>query len=112
MLWSSAAAIGLAGFLETRLWLVAKFPYFLDEGILALYAQNGRNADERLISLTEGVRPGLVWMTLGGMSLHLDPLVAIRLVVCFGLDRPVCGTLLACATPGDGRPSPSPCSRS
>ena len=94
--WVPAVAIGLALFFETRLWLVAKFPYFLDEGILALYAQEGQNADQRLISLTEGVRPGLVWMTLGGMSLHLTPLVAIRLsVVIFGLVTTVCGTVLA-----------------
>jgi hypothetical protein len=94
--WIPAVAIGLALFLETRLWLVARFPYFLDEGILALYAQEGENPDQRLISLTEGVRPGLVWMTLGGMSLHFTPLVAIRLsVVVFGLVTTVCGTLLA-----------------
>ncbi len=94
--WVPAAAIGLALFFESRLWLVFKFPYFLDEGILALYAQEGENADQRLISLTEGVRPGLVWMTLGGMSLHLNPLLAIRLsVVVFGLVITVCGTVLA-----------------
>ncbi|HEY4346605.1 MAG TPA: hypothetical protein VGM80_03385 [Gaiellaceae bacterium] len=95
--WGVPAGIGLALFLETRLWLVAKFPYFLDEGILGLYAQEGQNADQRLVSLTAGVRPGLVWMTLGGMSVfHIDPLVAIRLsVVVFGLVITVCGTIVA-----------------
>lgn len=94
--WAPAAALGLGVFLETRLWLVAQFPYFLDEAILALYAQEGQNPDDRLISLTEGVRPGLVWMTLAGMRFHISPLVSIRLwVVAFGLVLTVCGTLIA-----------------
>ncbi|HWE81887.1 MAG TPA: hypothetical protein VG265_09570 [Gaiellaceae bacterium] len=92
----AAVVLGLAAFFETRLWLVARFPYFLDEGILGLYAQEGQNADQRLISLTEGVRPGLVWMTLGGMSLHISTLVSIRLsVVIFGLVVTACGTILS-----------------
>ena len=96
VLWTSFAAIGLVVFLETRLWLVDRFPYFLDEGILGLYAEEGRNPDQRFISLTAGVRPGLVWMTLAGMSVHIHPLVAIRLsVVLFGLLITVCGTVVA-----------------
>ncbi len=97
--WLPAAtlvALGLAVYLETRLWLVAKFPYFLDEAILGYYAQLGDNADQRLISLTAGVRPGLIWMTLGFMSLDFDPLVSIRLVVVvFGLITLASGTLIA-----------------
>jgi len=88
-----AGVVGaLALYLETRLWLAATFPTFLDEGILAWYAQLGRNPDQRLISLQEGIRPGLVWLTIGGMSLHLDPLWSIRLIaVVFGLVTLVAG---------------------
>src|SRR5579864_6645898 len=93
---SPALALALAAYLETRLWLVSKFPYFLDEGLLASYAQLGKNPDERLISLNQGVRPGLVWLTLGLMSLHVSPLVAIRLVATlFGLLALAAGALLA-----------------
>src|SRR5712691_2657067 len=92
-----AVALALTVYLETRLWLVAKFPYFLDEGILAQFAQYGqRDATERLISLEAGIRPGLVWLTMGGMKLHLAPLVSIRLAaVLFGLIALVSGTILA-----------------
>jgi hypothetical protein len=90
------AALVLALYLETRLWLVERFPHFLDEGILAYYAELGRDPNLRLISLDEGVRPGLVWMTLAGMRLHLDPFVAIRVAsVLFGLVALACGTVLA-----------------
>jgi hypothetical protein len=92
-----AVTLALMVYLETRLWLVAKFPYFLDEGILAQFAQYGRrDADERLISLQAGIRPGLVWLTIGGMKLQLAPLVSIRVVaVLFGLLALVSGTILA-----------------
>ena len=91
-----SVVLALGAFLETRLWVVAKFPYFVDEGILAYFAQLGRNPDQRLVSLEEGVRPGLVWLTLVGMRLHLDPLWSIRLAaLSFGLLGAVCGTLLA-----------------
>ena len=93
---ASASALLLAAYLETRVWLVGKFPYFLDEGILAQYAQIGHNADQRLISLDEGIRPGLVWMTLGAMHFQIAALVAIRLVaVVFGVVALACGSILA-----------------
>ena len=92
----AASALLLGAYLETRLWLVAKFPYFLDEGILAQYALVGHDKDQRLISLDVGIRPGLVWMTLFGMRVHIAPLVSIRLwAVVFGLIGLVCGTILA-----------------
>jgi hypothetical protein len=93
---AAAVALALAAYLETRLWLIAKFPYFLDEGLLAFYAQVGKNPDERLISINQGVRPGLVWMTLAVMNLHISPLVAIRLVAAlFGLIALAAGAFLA-----------------
>jgi hypothetical protein len=99
LLWipaGAAVALGLGVYLETRLWLVGKFPYFLDEGILAQYALIGHDKDQRLISLDVGIRPGLVWMTLAGIRVHVEPLIAIRLVaVGFGLVGLACGTLLA-----------------
>jgi hypothetical protein len=98
-LWIPAGAVVallLGVYLETRLWLVAKFPYFLDEGILAQYALIGHDKDQRLISLDVGIRPGLVWMTLFGMRVHIDPLLSIRLwAVLFGLIGLACGILLA-----------------
>jgi hypothetical protein len=92
-----AVALALTVFLETRLWLVARFPYFLDEGILAQYAQFGQHdPDSRLISLSQGFRPGLVWLTLAGMKLGLQPLTAIRVVaVLFAALGIVCGALVA-----------------
>src|SRR5207249_11725353 len=97
--WLPAAAVvalALAAYLETRFWLIAKFPYFLDEGLLASYAQLAKNADQRLVSLNQGVRPGLVWLTVAGMRLHLEPLVAIRVAAAlFGLIALAAGTILA-----------------
>src|SRR5260221_12910531 len=92
-----AVGLVLTVYLETRLWLVAKFPYFLDEGILAQFAQYGqRDADERLISLQAGIRPGLLWLTIGGKKLHLAPLVSIRVVaVLFWLLALASRTILA-----------------
>ncbi|MBV8080645.1 MAG: hypothetical protein JO186_09780 [Actinobacteria bacterium] len=89
----AAPTLVVAGiYLETRLWLVAKFPYFIDEGLLAAYAYD-RN---KLYSLDQGVRPGLTWFTTAGMWLHIPPLVAIRLAaVLFGLVGLVAGAMLA-----------------
>jgi len=91
-------ALALVLYLETRLWLLVKFPYFLDEGILGQYAQIGdHDPDSRLVSLNHGIRPGLVWLTLAGMKLFgLHPLDSIRAAaVLFGLLAAVCGTVLA-----------------
>ncbi|MBV8080599.1 MAG: glycosyltransferase family 39 protein [Actinobacteria bacterium] len=93
-----ALALGLVFYVETRAWLVSKFPYFLDEGILAQYAQTiDRDASAGLISLDAGVRPGLCWLTVAAMeAFHLQPLDAIRAVaVVFGLLAAVCGFVVA-----------------
>ncbi len=105
----AAVAIGaaLAVYLETRLWLVATFPYSLDEGIIASFAQEGLDPNQRLASLGEGIRPGLGWLTMFGMQVqyHLappkndpagDPLLSIRLVaVTFGLLALISGAIVA-----------------
>lgn len=76
--------------------MLYRFPYFLDEGILASWARIGLDPDQRLQSLTQGIRPGLVWMTMAGMKLGQDPLPSIRLsTAAFGLVILVAGTLLA-----------------
>jgi hypothetical protein len=94
------AAVGvvflLALYLGTKLWLVAKFPYNLDEGLVASFAQLGLDPNQRLASLGVGIRPGLVWLTMGGMKLHFSPLISIRLVaVGFGLIGLAAGTIAA-----------------
>jgi hypothetical protein len=88
----------LAVYVETRVWLLLKFPYFLDEAILGYYAQQGlHNADARLIPLEAGDRPGMSWLTMGVMwLLHVNPLVAIRIVaVAFGVLTVVAGAVAA-----------------
>ena len=91
-----AVAFLLALYLGTKLWLVAKFPYNLDEGLVASFAQLGLDPNQRLASLGVGIRPGLVWLTMGGMKLHFSPLISIRLVaVGFGLIGLAAGTIAA-----------------
>ena len=97
VLWSSAAAIGLVRLpRDAPLARRCGSRTSSTRGSSRSTPRRGETPDQRFISLTAGVRPGLVWMTLGGMSVHIHPLVAIRLsVVLFGLLITVCGTVIA-----------------
>jgi 4-amino-4-deoxy-L-arabinose transferase-like glycosyltransferase len=75
----AAAAIG-AGYLVTRWLFIDRFPYFLDEGTYAFFAQRAAHATEYLFhSFTIGREPLTFWLGIPWVKIGVNPLVAVRL---------------------------------
>jgi 4-amino-4-deoxy-L-arabinose transferase-like glycosyltransferase len=74
-----AAAI-LAGYTATRWRFIDRFPYFLDEGTYAVFADRAANATKDLFySFTIGREPLTFWLGIPWIKLGVNPLVAVRL---------------------------------
>jgi 4-amino-4-deoxy-L-arabinose transferase-like glycosyltransferase len=71
----------LAFFLLTRLFLLWRFPPFLDESLYASWASAVHDsANDRFIALANGKLPLLPWLGGAFMELGAEPLTAVRLV--------------------------------
>lgn len=79
---SVALVVGLiALYLGSRLWFMARLPYFLDEGIFAGYSYQGAQSDHQLfVSLTIGKEPLQAWLGIVWQWLGANPLMSMRLV--------------------------------
>lgn len=76
-----AGAALLAAYLATRLSFADRFPYFLDEGLYADYAnQAAQSRDKLFVSLEIGQGPVLTWLSVAWVKLGFAPLTAVRLV--------------------------------
>jgi 4-amino-4-deoxy-L-arabinose transferase-like glycosyltransferase len=78
---AAACAALVAFFLVTRLFLLWRFPPFLDESLYASWASAGHDSvNERFIALANGKLPLLPWLGGAVMELGVEPLTAVRLV--------------------------------
>lgn len=76
----AAAAIVLA-YLVTRGLFIDRFPYFLDEGTYAVFANRAAESTSDLFySFTIGREPLMFWLGIPWIKLGISPLVSIRLV--------------------------------
>lgn len=67
-------------FLLTRLALIGRLPYFIDEGTHAQFAYKGaRSLHDLFISLTIGKEPLMIWVAVIWIKLGFAPLTAVRL---------------------------------
>jgi 4-amino-4-deoxy-L-arabinose transferase-like glycosyltransferase len=71
----------VALYLLTRLALLHRVPYFIDEGTHGQFAYRGAHSLKDLfVSLTIGKEPLLIWIAVGLIKLGFGPLTAVRLV--------------------------------
>ena len=67
-------------YLLTRLALLDRLPYFIDEGTHAQFAVRGAHSVKDLfVSLTIGKEPLLIWVGIGFIKAGFAPLAALRL---------------------------------
>ncbi len=69
-------------YLATRLWFIARFPYFSDEGQFASYTNQAAHSIHQLfVSESDGAPlPLFTWFGIPWVKLGFNPLVAVRLV--------------------------------
>ncbi|MEA2362697.1 MAG: hypothetical protein QOD71_1842 [Thermoleophilaceae bacterium] len=81
-IWAVAGAAAIVTtYLATHLSFVSRFPYFLDEGLYADFAnQAARSQDKLFAALEIGQGPLLMWLGAVWVKLGFAPLTAIRLV--------------------------------
>jgi 4-amino-4-deoxy-L-arabinose transferase-like glycosyltransferase len=71
----------IAAYLATRLWFIAGFPYFVDEGTYAQFIYQGAHPPHDLfMSMTIGKEPVQAWLGIPFVELGFNPLTAVRLV--------------------------------
>ncbi len=77
---AAAAAIG-AAYVISRFLFIDRFPYFLDEGTYAVFANRAAHATQDLFySFTIGREPLMFWLGIPWIKLGVNPLVSVRLV--------------------------------
>jgi 4-amino-4-deoxy-L-arabinose transferase-like glycosyltransferase len=77
---AAATAIVLA-YAVTRWLFIARFPYFLDEGTYAVFANKAAHSTSDLFySFTIGREPLMFWLAIPPIKLDVNPLVSVRLV--------------------------------
>jgi 4-amino-4-deoxy-L-arabinose transferase-like glycosyltransferase len=93
---AAACAALFAFFLVTRLFLLWRFPPFLDESLYASWSSSVHDSvNERFIALANGKLPLLPWLGGAVMELGVEPLTAVRLVslVCGLVTMAIVGLL-------------------
>jgi 4-amino-4-deoxy-L-arabinose transferase-like glycosyltransferase len=76
----AGAAIVLA-YVATRWLFIDRFPYFLDEGTYAVFANRAAHSTSDLFySFTIGREPLMFWLGIPWIKLGVNPLVSVRLV--------------------------------
>ena len=77
---AAAAAIALA-YVVTRWLFIDRFPYFLDEGTYAVFANKAAHSTSDLFySFTIGREPLMFWLGIPTIKLGVNPLISVRLV--------------------------------
>jgi 4-amino-4-deoxy-L-arabinose transferase-like glycosyltransferase len=85
-----------AVYLLTRLALLSRLPYFIDEGTHAQFAYHGAHSlHDLFISLTIGKEPLSIWVAVVWIKLGFAPLTAVRLasLLSGALTVPIVGML-------------------
>ena len=77
----AAAGAIAAAYVVTRALFIDRFPYFLDEGTYAVFANRAAHATQDLFySFTIGREPLMFWLGIPWIKVGVNPLVSVRLV--------------------------------
>jgi Dolichyl-phosphate-mannose-protein mannosyltransferase len=78
--WLAIAGI-VVGYVVTRWLFIDRFPYFLDEGTYAVFANRAANdTGDLFYSYTIGREPLMFWLGIPWIKLGINPLISVRLV--------------------------------